>query len=123
LLGDVLDGTGLDVGWQALEQIAVVMEFFRPEAGELRECLADALGFADRFVIDIGEVADVESAQAAGFEGAAEDILEDKSAEISDVSRAIDRGSAAVKPESPSVERRQILDFSCQSIIQTHAPP
>ena len=120
LLGDVLDGTGFDVWREALEEVAVVMEFFRPEAGELRERLADALGFADRFVIDIGEVADMERAQAAGFEGTAEDILEDEGAEIADVGGAIDRGAAAVKAESLAIEWRDFLDFTCQGVEESH---
>ncbi len=123
LLGDVLHGTGLDMGWQALEEVAVVMEFFRPEAGELREGLTSALRFADRFIVHIGEVADVQSAQAAGFQRAAEDILEHESAEIADMGGAINGRAAAVKPERLPIDGRQILDFPCQSIIQTHASP
>jgi hypothetical protein len=123
LLRDVLDGTGFDVRRQALEKVAVVMELFRPEMRELRERLSYALRFAYRFVIDVGEVADVECAQTASFKSAPEDILEDESAEISDMSRSIDCGSAAIKSESLAIERRDFLDFTSQGIINTHAFP
>ncbi len=112
LLRDVLDGTGLDVRRQTLELIAVVVEFFRPKAGELRECLTRALGFADGFVVHIRKVAHVERSQATRFQSAAEDILEHKSAEITDMGGTIDGGSAAVKTECLAVDGRGFLDFT-----------
>ena len=59
---------------------------------------ADALGggVGDDAVVDIGEVHDVGEAEAAEFEKAAEDVLEDEGAEVADVGVVVDGGAAGV---------------------------
>ncbi|MEN9991094.1 MAG: hypothetical protein RLZZ224_796 [Verrucomicrobiota bacterium] len=113
LLRDVIDSARFNVRREALELIAIVVKLLRPAGGEIAQRLAAALRFADRFVIDIRQIADVERAESAGFESATENILQHKSAKIADMSGAVDRGTAAIKSERVAIHRRQILDFSC----------
>lgn len=103
LLGDVLDGGGLDVRFEAVEGGAIAVKFFRPLGGEIFETLSVFLGIADGFIVHVGDVADVEGGRASGFEGAAEYVLEDEGAEISDVCGAVNGGAAAVEAIRVSV--------------------
>ena len=113
LLRNVLHRARFNVRRETLEEIAVVMKLLRPAGCEIAQRLAESLRFADCFVIHIRQIADMERASAARFQSATEDILQYKSAEIANVGGAIDRGTAAIKPESLAIDRRQILDFSC----------
>ena len=96
LLGDVLDRARLDVRRQETEGLAVRMEFIGPTLGEGGERLAGGLGPADGLVVDVGDIADVLHLQAGDLEGAAQDVLDGERAEVADVGRSVDRGSAAI---------------------------
>ena len=104
LMIDVGDGARLDVGREEVEGGAVGVEFFGPEAGEVGQGLTGFLGVANGFVIDVGDVADVERGGATEFDDAAEDILGGEGAEVADVGGAVDGGAAAVEAEGFAVE-------------------
>jgi hypothetical protein len=99
LVRDVGDGAGFDVGREEVEGGAVGVEFLGPEAGEVGEGLTGFLGVANGFVVDVGDVADVEGGGATEFDDAAEDVLGGEGAEVADVGGAVNRGAAAVEAE------------------------
>jgi hypothetical protein len=96
LLGDVFDRAGLDVRGQQAERKAVGMELIGPLLREVAQRLARGEGAADGLIVDVRDVADVLHLQAGDLEGAAQDVLHGEGAEIADVGRSVDRGSAAV---------------------------
>ena len=108
LLRDVVDRPRLDVGRQAVKARAVGMKLRRPAGGEFAEGLPGLLGIADRLVIHVGDVAHVKTAQAAGFEGSPQHVLQHKRAEIADVCRPVDGRPAAVKAKRRPVEGAQV---------------
>ncbi len=121
LLRDVLDGAGFDVGWEQVEEFAIVMEAPGPAGGEVVQGLAGVEGIADGFVIHISDVADVEGFGATGFESAAQHILEDEGTEVSDVRGAIDGGPAAVEAESGTIQRGEFPLAAGEGVEQAHA--
>jgi hypothetical protein len=83
--------------------------------------LSGADGVADRFIVHIGDIANVEGFGAAGFEGAAQDVLEDEGAEVSDVSRAIDSGAAAVEAEGGTIHGNEFPLAAGEGVEEAHA--
>ena len=116
LMINVGDGAGFDVGREEVESGAVGVEFFGPEAGEVGEGLTGFLGVANGFVVDVGDVADVEGGGATEFDDAAEDVLGGEGAEVADVGGAIDGGAAAVKAEGFAVEGCEGTGFAGEGI-------
>ena len=96
---DVRDGGGFGVRREHVQRGAVVVEFFRPDGGEFRKRFSLFLRAADRFVVHVGDVADVAHAQAVLLERAAQDVLQKECAEIADVRGPVDRRAAAVHAE------------------------
>ena len=96
---DVRDGGGFGVRREHVQRGAVVVEFFRPDGGEFRKRFSLFLRAADRFVVHVGDVADVAHAQAVLLERAAQDVLQKERAEIADVRGPVDRRAAAVHAE------------------------
>jgi hypothetical protein len=113
---DVGDGAGFDVGGEEVEGGAVGVEFLGPEAGEVGQGLAGFLGVADGFVIDVGDVSDVEGGGATEFDDAAEDVLGGEGAEIADVGGAVDGGAAAVEAEGLTVEGSEGAGFAGEGV-------
>ena len=96
LLRDMLDGARLDMRGQETEGLTVGVELIGPGLGESVQGLADCLGAADRLIVDVGDIADVLHLEARDLEGAAQDVLDGERPEITDMGRAIDRGTAAI---------------------------
>jgi hypothetical protein len=63
----------------------------------------------------------VEGAHPAGFERAAEDVLQDEGPEISNMRRAVNRGSTAVEPERGAVQRLEFAFGSGERVKKAHA--
>ena len=120
LLRDVLDGARLDVRREQAELLAVGVEFRRPAGGEFLERLAGFLGIADGFVVHIGDVADMERADSAGLQGAAQHVLEHESAEIPDVRGAVNGGAAAVKSEARAVDGAELAFGPGERVKKPH---
>ena len=99
LLGKVFDGAGFDVGRSAAEGGAVGMKGVAPFGRESGQRLAGGFRAADGFVIHVRQIAHVARRQSGGFDHATKDVLDDKRAEVSDMSRAIDGRAAAVEAE------------------------
>jgi len=99
LLADVAGGGGFDVGREAVQRGAVGVEFVGPLPGDLGERAVFVAGALDGFVVDVGEIANVFHLVGAEleFEEAAEDVVDDESAEIADVGRGVDGGAAVVE--------------------------
>ena len=112
----MLDGGWLDVWWLAGEGFAIGVEFVAPLVGECFQSLAGGLGVADSFVINVGEVTDVEGGCAACLKGPAEDVLQDEGAKISDMGGAIDGGAAAVEAEGFAVGGTEFLALAGEGI-------
>ncbi len=116
----MLDGAWLDVGREQTVFFAIGMEFPGPARGEGGEGLAGRLGIPYGFVVHIGDVADVEGAGAARLKGAAEDVLEDKGAEVSNVRRAVNRGAAAIETEGGAVDGGEVSLGSGKRVKKPH---
>jgi hypothetical protein len=102
LLFDVAGGGGLGVGAQAIEGVAIGVEFVGPLLGDFGERALFLLGLTDGAVVDVGEVADVFHLVLAEleFEEAAEDVVDDEGAEIADVRGGVDGRAAVVETEN-----------------------
>ncbi len=96
------------------------MKFLSPLGGEIFEGKPVCLGVADGFIVHIGDVADVEGAGAACFKGAAEDVLEDESAEIPDMGRAVDGGATAVEAVGSPIDRLDEFLSAGEGILKLH---
>ena len=66
----------------------------------------------DDAVVHVGEVHDLSDLEAARFQEAAQDVLENEGAKISDVREVVDRGTAAVHAHFAWRLRDERLDFS-----------
>jgi len=108
LLRDVLDGPRFDVRRQAAQAFAVGVKLRAPAGGELGKGLAGLLRITNRLVVQIGDVADMQGAHAAGFQRPPHHILQHERAEIPDMRRPIDRRPAAVKTKRRPVKRAQV---------------
>jgi hypothetical protein len=94
----VTGGGGFDVGREAIERGAIGVELGGPLLGDGGERAALLAGAADGFVVHIGEVAHVlHLAGEFEVEEAAEEIVDDKSAEIADVGGGVNGGAAVVE--------------------------
>lgn len=60
-------------------------------------------------------------AGAAGFESAAQDVLEHESAEVADVGGSVNRGSAAVETEGRAVDRSEFAFGAGERVEEPHA--
>ena len=117
LLRDVGHSARLDVRRQEVERGAVGMKLLRPALGEFNERLSGLLRVADRFIIDVGDVTDVQSRRAAELDHAAEDILSHEGAEVSNVRRAINGGPAAVEAECLAIDGADGLWSAGEGIV------
>ena len=99
LLFDVAHGAGLHVRGEAVERLAVIVEFSGPLGCIFAQRHALGLGIADGLVIHIREVTHMLGAQATQFHHAAEDILHHEGAEITDVSCGVHGGAATVEAQ------------------------
>lgn len=60
-------------------------------------------------------------AGAAGFESAAQDVLEHESAEVADVGGSVNRGPAAVEAEGRAVDRSEFAFGAGERVEEPHA--
>ena len=120
LLRDVLDRARLDVRRQQPERIAVGVELLRPEGREILQRLPRRLRVADRLVVDVGDVADMESPHPAGLQRAAEDVLEHEGPEVPDVRGTVNGGSAAVEPVGRAIQGAELLELAGQRVVKPH---
>jgi len=84
------------------------MKLLQPMASEFFKGLAGGLRVADGFIIYIGDVTYMESVHAACFKNASKDIMHHKSTKITDVCRAVNGGSTAVKTKGFTVDGREL---------------
>ena len=120
LLWDVFERAGLDVRGQAVERFAVGVEFFGPLGGEFFEWDAGGCGVADRFVIDVGDVSDMQGGDACCFEDTAEDVVHNECAEVSNVGRAVNGGATAVETEGFSIDWGEVFELAGECIVKLH---
>ena len=120
LLRDVFERAGFDVGREAVESFAVGVKFFGPLGGEFFQWDTGGGGVADGFVIDVGDISDVQGGGAGGFKDAAEDIVHDKGAEVSNVGRAVNGGAAAVEAEGFAVDGCEVLELAGECVVELH---
>jgi hypothetical protein len=116
LMIDVGDGAGLDMWGEEVQRGAIGVEFLGPEAGELDEGLTGFLGVANGFVVNIGDVANVEGGGAGELDDAAEDVLGGEGAEVTDVGGAIDGGAAAVEAEGFPIQRSERVGLAGEGV-------
>ena len=83
------------------------MELVRPLLRERRQGLARRLGTADGLIVDVRNIANVLHPEASDLQGAPKDVLDGKGTEVTDMGRAINRGSAAIHPEERTVGLHQ----------------
>lgn len=118
LMGDVLGGTGLDVGGEQVEGVAVGMELGGPVIGEIGERFAGGLGVANGFVVDVGDVAHMRGGCAAQLKDPAHDVLIDEGAEVPDVGGAVDRGTAAVESQRAAISGGDGKIFAGEGVVK-----
>jgi len=117
LFRDVIGCGGLLVWSQKSESFGVFVEFFGPVIRDFLQRPTFLACLSDRFVVDIGQVSNMENFLAARFECAAKDILKDKTAEIADMCGTVNGRSAAIVAESFAVERDEFADGSAKRIV------
>ena len=98
-LGNVPRGTGVFFGPLDLEHVEGSEERIHVGLRELIEIDPSLGGFGDDFVVDIGDIHDLEDAETEVLERPPEEILEDEGAEITDVSMVVDRRPAGIDPD------------------------
>jgi hypothetical protein len=98
LLGEVFHCGWLDMRRQDVESGAVLMKTSGPFSSELVEASVFFLGLPDRFVIDVGNVSDVQGCHSTSLNDTAKDILHHKGAEVPNMRRAVDGGATAIEP-------------------------
>jgi len=118
LVRDVLNSGRLDVWWEKVQRGAIGMELAGPKLGELDQCLSSLLRVTNGFVIDIGDVPHVQSRSAAELDHTAEDVLRGEGAEIADMSRAINRGAAAVEAQGLAIERDEGTGIAGKGVVE-----
>ena len=96
LVRDVLDGGGLDGRALHAERVAVGVEFGRPLGAEILQRDALLHRGTDRLVVHVGDVTDMLHGHTVEFQRPAKDVLRKESAEVADVRRAVDGGTAAI---------------------------
>ena len=101
----MLHCAGLQVRRQAIQLFTILMKLRQPTSGKGLERLARGLGIADRLIVDVGNVANVVSLHSTHLQHATQDIVHHEGAEVSNVRRTIDRGSAAVEPKGLPINR------------------
>jgi len=118
---DVLDGGRLDMRRQKIEGGAVLAKLFRPLAGEVAQRDALFLGTADGLVVNIGDIANMAHLHAVELEHAAEDILQEKCAEVADMRGTIDRGTAAIHAvRSIRLAGGEGFDGAAECVVKTN---
>ena len=90
-------------------------------AGEILKLQSGSPGIADRLVVNIRQVHDLRDFVSMILQRTAEQILEQISAEISDMSIIIDCRAAGVHLRDLFFDRLKILHITSQSIIETHS--
>ena len=96
---NVFNGARFDLRREHVERGAVVVKFFRPSGGKVGEGFAFFLRAADGFVVHVGDVAHVADADTVHFECTAQNVLQQKGAEIADVRGTVNRRAAAIHAE------------------------
>ena len=120
LLWDVFERAWLDVWGEAVEGFAVGVKFFGPLGCEFFQWDTGGGGVADGFVIDVGDVSDVQGGGAGRFHDTAENIVHDKSAEVSDVGWAVNGGTAAVEAERFAVDGGEVVELAGECVVELH---
>ena len=122
-LGDVFGGAGDAFGAFEAERGAVVEEGFGVDVGVFAEAFALGDGVADDFVVDVGDVHDVIEFVAIGAQPAPKQVIEDEGAEVADVGKVVDGGTAGVHSDggtgAGAVEGLEWLDLLGQRVIET----
>jgi len=91
---------GLDLRFEHVEAIAVVVEDLRPTLGDFPKGFSFFLGTLDSLVVDIREVPDVYHLEARNLKSASDNVLGKKGAEIPDVGLGVNGGTAAIHSEN-----------------------
>ena len=103
---------------QEVQRRAVGVKLLRPALGEIGQRLPRFLRIADRLVIHIRDVAHMQRRRAGSLHHAAHHILRHEGAEVADVRRAIDRGSAAVETQRLAIQRRGFAIGAGQGVVE-----
>ena len=93
-----LDVQGVEVGKKRLDETVRVLANPETRGG----------GLADGLVVDVRQVHDLGDVVTEEFQGAPQNVLEEKGAEIADVGEVIDRRPAGVHPHVPRLDRLEI---------------
>ena len=102
------DGQGSTIG----------MKQAGPVFRELLQTLARLDGSSNRFVVHVGDVADVEGLHSRRLHHSAKHVLYHKSAEVADMRATVNRRPATIETETPTIHRFECLDRSGQRIVQ-----
>jgi hypothetical protein len=99
---------GIEVGEKGFDEAVGVLA--NPETRSCR--------LPDGFVVDVRQVHDLGDVVTEILQGAPENVLEEKGAEIADVREVIDRRSAGVHPHVPRLDRLEIFETPGQCVVE-----
>jgi hypothetical protein len=115
---EVLRGLGIPLGILDPQVSAVGVEELGIGFSDLENVLAIRLRLADDLVIHVGEVHDLLHVPAGQPEHPPQQVFEEKRAEIAEVGRVVDRGSARVHAHRLSIGGRERLDAARERVVQ-----
>ena len=114
-------GSGVNVGWLDVQSFNIFKKRFHVEIRVLFEGYLLFLAALDGFVIDVRQVHDMSDIEASVYKPTLQQILKEKSPEISNMCIIVNGGAASVHFHFTRFQRLKNFFFAWQSVKKTNA--
>src|ERR1700733_7850489 len=117
---DVVGGAHGFLGLLQMQRVHIFEEGLHVFFGVFADRDARGRGVLDDAIVHVGKVHDLQDAQAAGEQEAAQYVLEDENTKIADMGIVVDWGAAAVDADFALVQGLEGLEAAGERVVETY---